>query len=184
MCAHRCLRPAALGAGAAASRPQHSYRRAEAPAAAEPGHPQPEPLEEEPKERARRGKEGRGGGGRGRDPTPPHGDLLPEPFSCEPLRGSRAPPFLLPTLGVRLPSPLAVPHLPSLPPLPAACLLPSPSPPSLAERAAVAASAELEMGSERAPRSSSGSSALPARCSPRPRRRCRRLGVPRLQSLS
>lgn len=39
MCAHRCLRPASLGAGAAASRPQHSYPRAEAQAAAEPGRP-------------------------------------------------------------------------------------------------------------------------------------------------
>lgn len=66
MCAHRCLRPAALGAGAAASRPQHSYPRAEAQAAAEPGRPpSPSHWRKSPRkgrEGGRRGEEVGGGG--------------------------------------------------------------------------------------------------------------------------
>ncbi|TKC47707.1 hypothetical protein EI555_005796, partial [Monodon monoceros] len=163
VCAHRCLRPAALGAGAAASRPQHSYPRAEAQAAAEPGRP---PA------RATGGRaQGKGAKGEGGERRWGAGER-PNTFS------RRSPPraFLVRTFAGVARASLPPPH--SGP----ACFLPSPSPPSLAERAAVAASAVLEMGSERAPRSSSGSSALPARCSPRPRRRCRRLGVPQLQT--
>lgn len=145
------------------------------------GNPQSELLEEESKERARRGKEGRGGGGRGRDP------LLILHFSSPSSSGgnlcwagARLPPLLLSTLGDHLPFSPRSP--PSLPPSLLRASSPPPRLPPPPAAAAVAASAEPEMGRERARRSSSGPTTVPARSCLRPRRRCRRLGVPRLQS--
>lgn len=133
----------------------------------------------------RKGREGGRRGGKGGAGERPYSSSprSPRALLVGTLAGSRP---SLPPPHSGSPSPLSPrsPRLPSPPSLPAARLLPSPSSPSLAAAAAVAAPAEPEMGRERARRSSSGYAALPARSCPRPRRRCRRLGVPRLQSRS
>ena len=135
----------------------------------------------------RKGREGEGGerGGGGVKTLL----LLWETSSPSPAGGNicRARPRLPPTspLWVFLSSlPSLSPTLLASPSQPRASSPPPRLPPSLTAAVAVAASTEPEMGRERARRSSFRSTALRVRSFLRPRRRCRRLGVPLLQSRS